>query len=72
MRHVVFGAAILLAASPVLSAKPCEELGAEISAKLESKGVRGYSLKLVPAVEVKDQAVVGSCDNGAMKMVYRR
>ncbi|HSW11735.1 MAG TPA: DUF1161 domain-containing protein [Solimonas sp.] len=71
MRHIVIGTA-LLAASPILSAKPCEELGAEISAKIESKGVRGYSLKLMPVADATEGSVVGTCDGGASKLVYRR
>lgn len=71
MRHIVIGAA-LLAASPVLGAKPCEELGAEISAKLEAKGVRGYTLKLVRPAEVGTETVVGSCDGGRSVIVYKK
>lgn len=72
MRHILLGAALATMATPALSAKACEELGAEIAAKIESKGIRGYSLKLVPAAQVGDQKVVGTCENGAMKLVYRR
>lgn len=72
MKHVVLGLAVSLSTATAAAQKPCEELGAEISAKLEAKGVKGYTLKLVPATEVKDQTVVGSCANGATKLVYRR
>lgn len=73
MRHIVLGTAMALAALPALSAnKACEELGAEISAKLESKGIRGYTLKLVPVAEVGSQTVVGSCDGGRLRIVYKR
>jgi len=71
MRHIVIGAA-LLAVSSQLWAKPCEELGAEISAKLEAKGIRGYSLKLVRPAEVGTQTVVGSCDGGRSVIVYKK
>ncbi|HEY0915170.1 MAG TPA: DUF1161 domain-containing protein [Solimonas sp.] len=72
MLHILLGAALATMATPALPAKACEELGAEISAKIESKGIRGYSLRLVPAAQVGEQTVVGSCDGGATKLVYRR
>lgn len=52
--------------------KPCEELKAEIEAKLKSKGVEKYSLDIVPAESAKDAKVVGSCDGGAKRIVYKR
>ena len=45
--------------------KSCDELKAEIEAKLKEKGVQTYTLEIVPAAEVKDQQVVGSCCNRA-------
>lgn len=72
MRYILLAAVLATVATPALSAKACEELGAEIAAKIESKGIRSYSLKLVPAAQVGDQTVVGSCESGAMKLVYRR
>jgi hypothetical protein len=52
--------------------KPCEELKAEIEAKLKSKGVDKYTLDIVPADAAKDAKVVGSCDGGAKRIVYKR
>jgi hypothetical protein len=55
-------------------AKACEELKSEIATKLDAKGVKSYSLEIVP----KDQdvegegKVVGSCEGGTKKIVYRR
>lgn len=66
----VFG--FCLAASPVLAAKNCEELKTEIAAKLDAKGVVNYTLEIVPAEEVKDQKVVGTCDGGTRKITYKR
>lgn len=50
--------------------KPCEELKAEIDAKLQAKGVVDYALEIVPADQVSDQKVVGSCDGGTQKIIY--
>lgn len=52
--------------------KPCEELKAEIEAKLKSKGVEKYTLDIVSADAAKDAKVVGSCDGGAKRIVYKR
>lgn len=60
-------------AQPVLAAaKPCEELKSEIAAKLDAKGVKGYTLTVVPAADVKDEKVVGSCDGGSKRIVYKK
>jgi uncharacterized protein DUF1161 len=52
--------------------KACEELKAEIDAKLQQKGVKSYSLDIVPNENVKDEKVVGSCDGGTKKITYKR
>jgi hypothetical protein len=63
----------LLAAVPaVAQRKACEELKAEIAAKLDAKGVKGYQLDIVASSEVGDGQVVGSCDGGAKKITYKR
>ena len=72
MRSLVMLASLLLAASPVFAAKACEELKAEIEAKLKEKGVKAYTLEIVPNENVKDAKVVGSCDGGTKKIIYTR
>ncbi len=52
--------------------KPCEELKTEIDAKLKAKGVVGYTLEIVPADQVKDQKIIGSCERGTKKISYSR
>jgi len=56
------------------AAKPCEELKDEIAKKMDAKGVKSYSLDIVPTDQVKDGEgkVVGSCDGGTKKIVYTR
>lgn len=51
--------------------KPCEELKGEIEAKLKAKGVVKYTLDIVAAADAKE-GVVGTCDGGAKKIVYKR
>jgi hypothetical protein len=54
------------------AAKPCEELKSEIAAKLDAKGVKGYTLDVVTSDQVADKKVVGSCEGGTKKIVYQR
>ncbi|TMQ23459.1 MAG: DUF1161 domain-containing protein [Candidatus Rokuibacteriota bacterium] len=72
MRTLMAVGVVLMLATPALAAKPCDELKAEIEAKLKAKGVEGYSLEIVANDDVKDQTVVGSCDGGTKKIVYKR
>ena len=53
-------------------AKPCEELKSEIASKLDAKGVKSYSLEIVPKDQDVEGKVVGSCEGGTKKIVYRR
>jgi hypothetical protein len=68
-RQIVFSA-IAVASVQAFAVKPCEELKAEIVAKLEANGVKEYSLDIVPNDQVGDKTVVGSCDGGTKKIVY--
>jgi hypothetical protein len=64
--------ALFISVPAFAQVKPCEELKNEIGAKLEAKGVVNYTLEIVPADQVKDQKVVGSCDGGKNKITYSR
>jgi hypothetical protein len=72
MKSIVAVIGFCLAASPVFAAKDCEELKAEIAAKMDAKGVVNYTLEIVPTETVKDEKVVGSCDGGTKKIIYKR
>ncbi len=64
---------VFCTASAFAQIKSCEELKAEIAAKLEAKGVQGYTLEIVPADQViTNQKIVGSCDGGTKKIYYSR
>jgi hypothetical protein len=52
--------------------KPCDELKAEIAAKLDEKGVKGYEIAAVENDKVGDAKVIGSCDGGTKKLTYVR
>jgi uncharacterized protein DUF1161 len=72
MRKLLVCTILLLVATPLFAAKACEELKSEIDAKLQAKGVKNYTLEIVPSEDVKDGKVVGSCDGGTKKIVYNR
>ena len=52
--------------------KPCEELKGEIEAKIKKNGVEKFTLDIVDANAQADGKVVGSCDGGTKKIVYKR
>ncbi|HGM5580340.1 TPA: DUF1161 domain-containing protein [Pseudomonas putida] len=65
--------ASLLATSALAAVKPCEELKAEIEAKIQAAGVPSYTLEIVPNSEVSDpNMIVGSCDGGSKKIIYQK
>lgn len=61
-----------LAGGAFAAGKPCEELKAEIAAKLDAKGVSGYSLEIADKGASADGKVVGTCKGGAKEIVYKR
>lgn len=64
-------ALLMLVSSPAMARKDCNELKSEIEAKIKARGVKSFTLEVV-AGEAKDGKVVGSCDGGAKKIVYKR
>ena len=78
MRKWLTIAAVLLAPAcsygqAASAAKPCEDLKSEIASKLDGKGVKGYSLEVVAKdQEVTEGKVVGTCEGGTKKIVYKK
>jgi len=73
MRALLTIAVLLFASLTSYAAKPCQDLKDEIARKLDEKGIKFYSLEIVPSEKVKDEAkVVGSCDGGKKKVLYSR
>ena len=64
--------AVFCCTSAFAEIKSCEELKAEIEAKLKAKGVEGYTLEIIPTDQVKDQKIIGSCEGGTKKISYSR
>lgn len=63
--------AALLPAAPCL-AVGCDELRAEVEAKIRAAGVSQFSVTVAAAAASAPGQVVGSCDNGSRKLLYQR
>ncbi|CAM3804845.1 DUF1161 domain-containing protein [Pseudomonas wadenswilerensis] len=73
MKKLVVAIGLMTLAGTALAAgKPCEELKSEIAAKLDAKGVSGYSLEIVDKGAAAGGKVVGSCEGGTKEIVYKR
>jgi hypothetical protein len=67
---VVVGLAI---SGPALAQKKdCGELKGEIEAKIKKNGVDKFSLDVVEADKQAEGKVVGTCDGGTKKIVYKK
>ena len=76
MRQIFFAVVLTIALAGFSSSAPqrkdCEELKNEIASKLDARGIKGYTLEIVPSENVKDEKVVGTCDAGAKRIVYKK
>lgn len=72
MKTLIAALALMLIATPALAKKSCDELKAEIEAKIKANGVKTFSLDIAGKDEEKDGKVVGTCDGGTKKIVYKR
>ena len=63
---------VSVCAQPLL-ATSCDDVKSDIAKKLEAKGVTSYTLEAVPKdQDVTDGKVVGVCEGGAKKIIYKR
>lgn len=72
VRGMVVLLALGLSASAWAQRKPCEELKAEIEAKIRANGVEKFTLEIVDRDAQAEGKVVGTCDGQTKKIVYRR
>jgi len=71
MRRFIGVTPLILAVIPVVAlAKDCNEVKAEIDAKIKANGAINYALQIVKGPDVKEGQIVGNCDMGAKKIVY--
>ena len=78
MGKVIVAAAVLGLATWGINAawaqqrKDCNELKAEIEAKIKKNGVDKFTLTIVDKDAQADGKVVGTCDGGEKEIVYRK
>lgn len=74
MRMIVAAVVVGMAVSgPALAQrKDCEELKGEIDAKIKKNGVDKFTLEVLEKDAQADGKVVGTCDGGTKKIVYKR
>ena len=70
----ILAAALVLGLSTTAWAqkKECGELKSEIEAKIKKNGVDKFNLDVVDANAQAEGKVVGTCDGGAKKIVYKK
>lgn len=64
--------ALGMSGSALAQVKACEDLKGEIDAKIRKNGVDKFTLEIVDANAQADGKVVGTCDGGSKKIVYKR
>ena len=76
MKSVIMTTAFTLSlcavAIPALARTSCEDVKARIEAKIQAKGVKAFTLTIVPKDEKTDLRVVGTCDGDTKKIIYKR
>jgi len=63
---------LALVSSPAFARMNCEELKAELAARLDAHGVKDYTLEIVDNADIKDRKVIGTCQAGTKKIVYSK
>jgi len=64
---------LALAVTPALAQrKDCNELKGEIDVKITNNGVKVFTTTIVDMDAPEDGKVVGTCDGGTKKIVYKR
>ena len=72
------GVGMAISGGAFAQARDCEELKTEIEAKIKKNGVDKFTLDIVDADKKDDGKgkddgkVVGTCDGGAKKIVYKK
>lgn len=73
MRAVWVALCVMVLAGPAYASKSCDELKAEIEAKIQGHGVKQFTLEVLPATEdAGGKRVVGTCEGGSKQIVYKK
>jgi Protein of unknown function (DUF1161) len=85
MRKLLLAACLVSFSVPALAS--CDDVKSQIDAKLQAKGVKSYSLDIVPAAQAAPAAasgaaaapakatagkVVGTCEGDTKQIIYKR
>ncbi len=65
-------AAACLMAGTASAKTSCDEVKAKIAEKIKAKGVTEFTLTVIDKDEKTDLRVVGTCEGGTKKIVYKR
>jgi len=65
-------AAFALSSPAFAQKKSCDDLKGEIEAKIKKNGVDKFTLNVVDKDAQAEGKVVGTCDGGAKKIVYKK
>jgi hypothetical protein len=72
MKKLLLAMALCSLSATAFAKKDCEELKSEIDAKIKANGVSSFTLDVVEADAAVEGKVVGTCEAGAKKIVYKR
>lgn len=73
MNKTAIALLLALAVTPALAQrKDCNELKSEIDAKITKNGVQAFTTTIIDKDAAEDGKVVGTCDGGTKKIVYKR
>ena len=73
MKLIIAAVAAFAISGPAFAQKKsCDELKGEIEAEIKKNGVEKFSLDVVEKDAQAEGKVVGTCDGGSKKIVYKR
>jgi hypothetical protein len=73
MKNFILTVGLLIFAGTALAeGKSCEDLKAEIAAKLDARRISNYSLEIVDKGTAAGGKVVGTCEKGSKQIVYKQ
>lgn len=70
--HSLILSLMLCSASSQAEITPCETIKDKVSAKLDGKGIENYTLKIVSKNTETTLRVVGVCEGGKKKIIYKK
>ncbi|MDO6388031.1 MULTISPECIES: DUF1161 domain-containing protein [Uliginosibacterium] len=72
MKQVMAAVLLTMLALPAFAAKDCAELKGEIEARIQSHGVKSFTLEIVEKGKGGEAKVVGACEGGTKEITYVR